>query len=291
MKKSLIKVITLVLTVALFATLTSVFVGCSSSKKSPNKLYVGLECAYAPFNYTLTEQIPGSVPIYNSNYKPQTGSYAYGYEVQISKKIADSLGKELVIVKLEWDALIPAVKAGTIDLIIAGMSPTAQRKESIDFSEVYYESQLVVVVRNDGAYANATSLADLSGAKLVAQNGTFHNDALQAQTSQYGILAQTPMEDFPEMINALNTRAVDGYVAEEPGAIENCASNSSFTYIHLQNNTTGFDATEDDVAIAVGLKKGSELLSGVNQALAEISAQERAQMMQDAITKSSGAAE
>lgn len=291
MKKALIKVITLVLAVALFATLASVFVGCNSSKKSQEKLYVGLECAYAPFNYTLTEQIPGSVPIYNSNYKQQSGSFAYGYDVQIAKRIADSLGKELVIVKLEWDALIPAVNAGTIDLIIAGMSPTSARKEVIDFSSVYYESQLVVVVRKDGAYANATSLDGLSGARLVAQNGTFHNDALQAQASAHGIVAQQPMEDFPEMINALNTRAIDGYVAEEPGAIENCASNDSFTYIHLQNNSTGFNATADDVAIAVGLKKNSALLSGVNQALANISANDRAQMMQDAITKSSGAVE
>ncbi|MBQ3754933.1 MAG: transporter substrate-binding domain-containing protein [Clostridia bacterium] len=291
MKKSLVKIITLILTVALFATLASVFVGCGNSKKSQDKLYVGLECAYSPFNYTLTAQIPGAVPIYNSNYARQSGAYAYGYDVQIAQKIADSLGRELVVVKLEWDALIPAVKAGTIDLIIAGMSPTAARKESIDFSDVYYESQLVVVVRKDGAFANASSLSDLAGAKIVAQNGTFHNDALQAQASAHGIVAGQPMEDFPEMINALNTRAIDGYVAEEPGAIENCASNDSFTYIHLQNNSTGFIATADDVAIAVGLKKGNSLLDSVNQALAGISQQDRAQMMQDAITKSNGAVE
>lgn len=291
MKKTLIKVVTLFLAVAIFATLTSVFVGCNKQTKDDSKLYVGLECAYAPFNYTLTEEIPGAVPIYNTNYKRQSGSFAYGYDVQIAKRIADSLGKELVVVKLEWDALIPAVKAGTIDLIIAGMSPTATRKESIDFSDVYYESQLVVVVRKDGAYANATSLSDLSGAKIVAQNGTFHNDALNAQASEYGILPQTPMEDFPDMINALNTRAIDGYVAEEPGAIENCASNSDFTYIHLVNNATGFVATADDVAIAVGLKKGNSLLAGVNAALAGISQSERDQMMKNAISMSSGAEE
>ncbi len=291
MKKTIIKIVTIILTVAIFATLVSVFTGCNSTKKDSNKLYVGLECAYAPFNYTLTKQIPDSVPIYNSNYKQQSSSYAYGYDVQIAKKIAESLGKELVIVKLEWDALIPAVKAGTIDLIIAGMSPTLERKKSIDFSNVYYESQLVVVVRNDGEFKNATSLDELRGAKIVAQNGTFHNDALQAQASAHGIIAQQPMDDFPDMINALNTRAVDGYVAEEPGAIENCASNPNFTYIHLVNNTTGFEATDDDVAIAVGLKKGSDLLSSVNAALTNISQEERASMMQNAITQSAGAEE
>ena len=142
-------------------------------------LKVGMECAYAPFNFTQTDNANGAVPIYNSN-KKQIAGYANGYDVMIAAKIAQALNKELCIVKLEWEALIPAVKVGTIDMIIAGMSPTAERKKSIDFSDAYYNSQLVVVVRKDGAYANATSLADLKGAKITAQSGTFHLDALNA---------------------------------------------------------------------------------------------------------------
>ena len=80
--------------------------------------------------------------------------------------------------------LILAVNAKSLDMIIAGMSPTAERKEAIDFSDAYYTSQLVIVVRKaeyEGKYANATKLADFKGAKIAAQIGTFHNDALQAQ--------------------------------------------------------------------------------------------------------------
>ena len=150
-----------------------------SESGEKEKLYVGLECAYAPFNFTQTDNANGAVPIYNSN-KKQIAGYANGYDVMIAAKIAQALNKELCIVKLEWEALIPAVKVGTIDMIIAGMSPTAERKKSIDFSDAYYNSQLVVVVRKDGAYANATSLADLKGAKITAQSGTFHLDALNA---------------------------------------------------------------------------------------------------------------
>ena len=288
--RNIIRIISLVIVVAMVATLLVAFTGCDN-KKDANKLYVGLECAYAPFNYTLSTQIEGSLPIYNSNYAQQPNAYAYGYDVQIAQAIAKSMGKELVIVKMEWDALIPAVNAGTIDMIIAGMSPTAERKKSIDFSSNYYESNLVVVVRKDGAYASATQLSDLSGAKIVAQNGTFHNDALQAQAATYGISAQTPMADFPAMINALNTKAVDGYIAEEPGAIENCASNSDFTYIKLSNNTTGFTASEEDTAIAVGVKKGNSILAGINTALAAITPAQREAMMQAAITQSAGAVE
>lgn len=289
--KTFVKIISLVIVVAMIATLAVAFTGCNNSGKDSNKLYVGLECAYAPFNYTLSTQIDGSYPIYNSNYAQQPGAYAYGYDVQIAAKVAKALGKELVIVKMDWDALIPAVNAGTIDMIIAGMSPTAERKESIDFSSNYYESNLVVVVRKDGAYASATSLSDLSGAKIVAQNGTFHNDALQAQAAAKGIVAQTPMADFPAMINALNTKAVDGYVAEEPGAIENCASNSAFTYIKLKNNVTGFTASAEDTAIAVGVKKGNSMLSAISTAIDAISQTERDAMMADAIAKSADAEE
>ena len=149
----------------------------TGSVSGDDKLYVGLECAYAPFNFTQLDDANGAVPIYNPNYKRISG-YANGYDVMIAKAIATALGKELVIVKQEWDALIPSLKAGTINMIIAGMSPTADRKESIDFSDAYYTSQLVV--RKDGAYAGAKSLDDVKGAKLTAQQVTFHLDALNA---------------------------------------------------------------------------------------------------------------
>ena len=281
------KAMLIVATLCLVASLAIGFVACGETK-DPNKLYVGLECAYSPFNYTQRDDSNGAVQIYNTNYKPIARSYANGYDVMIAKKIATELGKELVVVKMDFNALIPAVKAGTVDLIIAGMSPTAERQQEVDFSDAYYQSNLVLVVRKDGAYAKATSLADFNGAKVVAQQGTFHNDALQAQASQYGILPQTPLADFPALINALNTKSVDAYVAEEPGAIENCASNDAFTYIHLKNNDTGFDASDEDTAIAVGIKKGSDLTAQINQILASITQEQRDQFMNKAINLASG---
>ncbi len=77
----------------------------------------------------------------------QGNSYAGGYDVQISKKIADGLGRKLVIVQTKWDGLAPALQSGKIDAIIAGMSPTAERKKEIAFTNPYYESQFVVIVK------------------------------------------------------------------------------------------------------------------------------------------------
>ena len=98
--------------------------------------------------------------------------YAGGYDVEIAKKIAEGLGKELVIVKTEWDGLVPALTSGKIDAIIAGMSPTEERKETIDFSDNYYKSNLVMVVKKGGDYEEATSIQDFKGAKITAQLNT-----------------------------------------------------------------------------------------------------------------------
>lgn len=252
------------------------FTACGDNNETDNTIKVGMECGYAPFNYTQTTDANGAVKISNAE------GYANGYDVQIAVKIAEALGKELVIVKYEWDALINAVQTGALDFIIAGMSPTAERLESIDFSSAYYESQLVIVVRKDGNFANATKLSDFNGAKIAAQIGTFHDQALEAQAQANGIIRQTPMDTFPALINALNTGAIDGYVAEEPGAKSDCATNSAFTYIPLVNNDTGFTATAEDVQIAIGLKKGSQYKDPINTALASIDAATRLAMMEAA---------
>ena len=277
MKRLFMTIVSAIMAVTALFSLTA----CGGSKKDDSKLYVGMECGYAPFNYTQTTDKDGAVKISNAN------GYANGYDVMIAKNIAESLGKELVIVKYDFTALIAAVQSGALDFIIAGMSPTAERLEQIDFSDAYYESQLVIVVRKDGNFANATCLDDFSGAKIVAQQGTFHNTALNEQASAHGIIPQTPMETFPEMINALNTKAIDGYVAEEPGAVADCSTNSDFTYIHLVNNSTGFTASAEDVQIAVGMKKGSELKEQVNAALAKLDSATRLDMMTKATTYAS----
>ena len=277
MKKVITTIVSVMLVSLLLVGAVFCFTGCQN-KKDDSKLYVGMECGYAPFNYTQTDASNGAVKISNAD------GYANGYDVMIAKKIAEALGKELVIVKYKFEALIPAVNAKSLDMIIAGMSPTAERKEAIDFSDAYYTSQLVIVVRKDGAFANATKLADFNGAKIAAQIGTFHNDALQAQASQYGIVPQTPMSDFPALINALKTGAgaIDGYVAEEPGAKADCAANEELTYIPLKNNDTGFSASPADVQIAIGLIKNSSIKDQINAALKKISAEERVKMMGDA---------
>ena len=130
----------------------------------------------------------------------------------------------------------------------------------------------------------ATSLADLAGRKIAAQAGTFHADAL----TQIKNVQSSTYPEFADLLTALKSGAIDGYVAEEPTAFSVCQSNDNLTYIPLKNNDTGFTATAADVGIAVGLKKGSELRAQINEVLATITDEQRAELMEQIVTLAAG---
>lgn len=131
---------------------------------------------------------------------------------------------------------------------------------------------------------NAQSLADLKGAKIAAQAGTFHEQAL----TQIENVQSSTYPDFTDLLTALKSGAIDGYVAEEPTALSVTKSNSSLTYIPLKNNDTGFKATAADVGIAIGLKKGSDLTAKINEVLATITEEQKAQLMDQIVTLANG---
>ena len=237
--------------------------------KKAGVLKVGMECAYAPYNWTQTNADNDAVKIKNAD------GYANGYDVQAARKIAASLGVELEIYAYKWDALIPAVESGTIDCVIAGMSPTAERKAVLDFSDNYYVSNLVIIVREDGAYANAQSLADFKGCSIGAQAATFHAEALK----QIEDVKENILDDFTLLYTALTANTIDGYVAEEPTAYSICSEGSGLTFAPLVNNSTGFTCDEGDTAIAVGVRKGSDLAAAISEIVDGISNSERSELM------------
>ncbi|MCR1898563.1 transporter substrate-binding domain-containing protein [Irregularibacter muris] len=268
-----------VLTTIVLLAMT-IFAGCGSSpadtseagnEASDDVFRVGLEAGYAPFNWTQIDDSNGGVQIEGS------AEYAGGYDVEIAKKIAEGLGKELVIIKTEWDGLTPALTSGKIDAIVAGMSPTAKRAETVDFSDTYYKSDLVMVVKKGGAYEGATSLKDFKGAKITAQLNTFHYSVIDQIE---GVIQETAMDNFPAMRVALESGMIDGYVSERPEGVSATAANENFAMVEF---TDGFKTSDEDTAIAVGLPKGSTLTEKINEILATISEDERTTLMDEAI--------
>ncbi|WP_227762415.1 transporter substrate-binding domain-containing protein [Zhaonella formicivorans] len=263
--------------VALSLALIVLLTGCGANSSSKEQVSeggtfrVGMEAGYAPFNWTQMDDSNGAVPIEG------TSEYAGGYDVEIAKRIAEGLGKELVIVKTEWDGLIPALTSGKIDAIIAGMSPTAERLKTIDFSDPYYKSDLVMVVKKGGKYEGATSIQDFKGAKITAQLNTFHYTVIDQIE---GVIKQPAMDNFPAMRVALESGMIDGYVSERPEGVSATAANENFAMVEF---TDGFKTSDADTAIAVGLPKGSDLTEKINEILAGISEEERTRIMDAAI--------
>lgn len=225
-------------------------------------LKVGMEANYAPYNWSQATDKDGAVAISNS-----PGEFANGYDVQIAKQLAEALGLELQIVKLEWDGLPPALQSGKIDAIIAGMSPTPERKKQIDFSDSYYKASMVIVVQKDGSYAKAQSIRDFKDAKMTAQLNTFHVDLLDQLE---GADIQVPMDTFPTMTSALISNKIDGFLSDIAGAMGIVAANPNLTYLQF-DEANSFELGGDIVTdVSVGLRKDSTLNEPINQALASL---------------------
>ena len=237
-------------------------------------LKVGMECAYAPYNWSQTTESDTTVKI-------QDNMYADGYDVQIARRIADALGVTLEIKPIEWEGLIPALTSGQIDMVIAGMSPTDDRKLSIDLSDTYFDSNLVIVVKKDSSFAAATSLSDFSGAKITGQQNTFHYAVIDQIA---GVSKQTALPDFAALIQALDSGSIDGYVCEKPGAVSAVAANEAFTFVEFAEGN-GFTCDPAESSIAVGIRKNSSLTAEINKVLATLSTADKEAMMDAAIAR------
>ena len=108
-------------------------------------LKVGMECASEPFNWTdVDEPSFGSVIIASGE---GAGEPCNGLDVQVAKYVAAGLGRELQVVALDWDSLLPALDSGVIDCVIGNMSPREDRKVNYDFTSSYYDVNYVILYK------------------------------------------------------------------------------------------------------------------------------------------------
>ena len=272
------------LTLLLAALLTCSGCGGTVNSLEDGVLTVGMECAYSPYNWTMQNKTETNVKISGTN------EYAYGYDVIVCKALADYLDVELQIKAISWDGLIPALKTNSIDAIVAGMTDTPKRRNSISFSNEYYHSQMVIITKDLEQYDSYDSIDDFSGLKFIAQMGTVQADLISSladseSESYVGIVAGTHTRTYPEAFIALETNNCDAVICEAPEAEQFLALNpTGYRGITLEGN--------DDfvVSISVGIRKGdSELQNKINEFLSTISDQQRQEWMAEAIAAAPGA--
>ena len=263
---------------SLFLLTAASLSSCNTTQNETDVLVVGMECAYAPFNWTETSQTDTNVAISNI-----PGAYAEGYDVQVARIIADELDLELQIKSLSWDALINELNAGSIDAIIAGMSPTPERLESINFTSSYYESTHVMLVNKNSTYAEASSLDDFAGATVIGQTGTIYADLVE-QAVEHGAVAGQNLATVPLNVNAVLNGTADATIVEEPVAKGIISQNPNLTYVVLSEG--GFVVSDEDRIVSIGVRKDYELTEEINNVLENtLTAQVREQLMTQAIEK------
>lgn len=251
--------------------------GTTTPEESSDKpvLRVGMECNYAPFNWTTTTATDLTVQISGVD-------YADGYDVQIARKLAEDLGMELQVVKLDWDSLILSLQKDQIDAVIAGMTATEERMKQVDFTTPYYVSEEVVIVRKDSDLANITSVQELSGKKVQGQMNTIYDDIIDQIE---GVEHMPAAETFPASIQALQAGGVDAVTSELPVAIGVVAANPDLTYIRFEAGK-GFTDENGDATVSIAVSKDKpELLAQLQASLDKISEDQRNQMMQDAVER------
>ena len=257
--------------------------GCSSNANAApgdgndEVLTVAMECIYAPYNWTQSDDSNGAVPIKGSS------EYAYGYDVMMAKTIAEALGQELQIVKLDWDSLVPAVQSGTVDCAIAGQSITSERMQSVDFSDPYYYASIVTLVRSDSPYASAQSVGELDGAVCTSQLNTVWYDVCLPQIPNADIL---PAQDSaPAMMVALNSGKCDVVVTDQPTALAACVAYPNFTLLDFSASGEDYEVSEEEINIGVSMQKGNDTLrNAINEVLSTMSAEDYAAQMEEAIS-------
>ena len=240
-------------------------------------LTVGMECAYAPYNWTQSDDSNGAVEIVNN-----PGSYANGYDVMIAKKICEQYGWKLEVMAIEWDGLISALQAGTIDAVIAGQSMTEERLQQVDMAGPYFYASIVCVTKKDAPQASATGISELTGT-CTAQTGTIWYDSCLPQIP--GADIQTQAETAPAMIMAVESGTVDFICTDMPTAMGACATYDDLTILDFSNNESdNFTVDEGEINIGISIEKGNTALKdAMNDVLSTMTAEDFNQIMQEAI--------
>ena len=254
--------------------LAGIAAGCSGGSGGKKILRVGMECSYAPYNWSQTDDSNGAVKISNGK------EYANGYDVKIAKRLADAAGYDLQIVKTQWDGLAPGVASGKLDAVIAGMSATADRRQTVDFTDNYYKASIFALVRKDGRYAGAKGIADLRGASCTSQQSTVWYELLKQIP---GAQVQPALEDATTMIVSLRAGKCDVLLCDKPTALAAVYANPGLAKIDLSEDPD-LKVPEEQTNIGIAVKKGNtQLRETLNRALAGISEKERGQIMDEAI--------
>lgn len=188
-----------------------------------------------------------------------------GMDIDVAKKVAKDLGVKLVIKSMNFDSLLVAIQTGKADMAIGGINPTNERRQSVDFSDIYYSGGQSFLI-NAKDVNKFKSVKNLRGAKIGAQTGTL----------QYGLAKKRipgatvkGMDKSTDLVLALKTNKIDALGIEKPSAEAYVKNDPTLKMI-----PSGYHLNKNDVGAAIAFKKGSNsLVNAVNKSIVQIKKQ------------------
>ena len=207
-------------------------------------LRIGTEGAYAPFNYTNTDGTLG------------------GFDIDIANALCADMKMTCEITAQDWDGIIPGLKAGKYDAIVAAMSVTPEREQQVSFTEPYFSNTLVFLAKKDSSFDPSNS-SDINANSIAAQRSTISSQWFEKT------YPDADMKLYDTLSNAfldLGSNRVDAMVSDKLPALEWLGSTSGSQY--------GLKGEEIDINdnFAIAVRPGDALQAKLNQALANIKA-------------------
>ena len=234
-------------------------------------LRVGVECNYVPNNWLENEQTDSNLPVVND-----PGHFAEGYDIQIAKLVAEELGAELQILKIEWNSLLDELNNGNIDVIFSGMLDTKPRREKAAFTDHYdaVDNEYTVIVDKTSSYLTARTIADFSGARIVGQGDTILDDLI---AQMQGVVHMPPADSVTAIVNMVNDGKADGAVINLDTGESYLRKYDNLRLIRFHKDE-GFHVDFTGTCAAVR-KKDTKLLYEINKVLRGLSKWNRQQIM------------
>ena len=219
--------------------------GALQEIKDSGKLVVGTCADYPPYEWHLVQDGADKI---------------IGFDIDIAQAIADELGVELEVQDMDFDGLIPALSTGKIDMIIADMNPTEERKQSVDFTDIYYTQKDALVIKSEDA-KDIRSEDDLKKASLATQKATIQEEYLLEN------FPDAEIQSVPKLNTAilyLVTGKADAVLMVETVARRYVEENEG-----LEIADFDVSSTPNESAIAVA-KDSADFLEEVNDILDEM---------------------
>lgn len=199
----------------------------------------------------------GDYPPYEFHKSVDGKDTIVGFDVEIAKEIAKDLGVKLEVKEMDFKGLLGALQSGNVDFVLAGMTPTEERKQSVDFSNVYYTAVQKVVVRTEDN-DKIKAVSDLKGKAVGVQKGAIQETIAKEQMPDSDAKALGKVSDIAL---ALKTKKIDAAIIEGPVATSYVNANSDLKISDIVLKT-------EDAGSAVAVNKGNkELIDEVNKTL------------------------